>query len=287
MSTQAEETIGELAIEAEEIEAEVETTDEAEEVSEEAETPAETEEDEVELVINGEDEPTSKQDVPKGFLKRINKLNSKVEEAQAGKTQAELKAEALAEQNKLLVQQLQARSQPQSGPPLPENYETDEQYTEAARQYQARQLQQMIDQKVTEREQLNAKTAAQSMEDQKLNDALKQHYERAEKLKVKDYEVVEDVAIEAMGKDIAKYVMANIESSQNLMYVLGKRPDKAAYFGRLIHENPIKGMLELGAFSKEIIVKSKTSNAPSPETEISGGKVGGYNYAGPSGATFS
>ena len=239
--------------------------------------------DEVEIVIEGEEEPTSKA-VPKGFLKRIGKLNGKVEAANSETEEAHRRNALLVEENKLL----RLKSQPAEAPmtkPRPEQFDTDEEFEAAEETYfdarQDKRAEAKLNQRLTQQHNINTQ-AAQAAE---LRANLETHYERAEKSKIKDYEALEDKAIDTLGNDISKVIMANTPNSERVMAYLGKYSAQAEALKNELSNNPIKGMLKLAEISLKVKAVSKSKIAPNPEASLnigsatSGGKGNGVTYS--------
>ena len=197
---------------------------------------------EVEVVLDGEEEPTSKP-VPRGFLKRINKLNGKVEAANSEAEEARRRADALEEENRLL--RMKTQQKPLTRPKA-EDFATDAEYESALDKYDEQRLREIADRRLSEHMEASQQRNTQAAHDEELRVSLTAHYERAEGLKVTDYEETEDRAISILGNDTAKQIMANTVNSEVILYHLGKNPAKAERLLQLIQENPIKGVAEIG-----------------------------------------
>jgi hypothetical protein len=139
------------------------------------------------------------------------------------------------------------------------------------------------------REQLNESNTqnTQHQVDSQQRTDIEAHYERAGFLNVKNYTDVEDNAIEILGNDATKAIMANTELSHVLLYHLGleKNAGKAEEFAALLKRNPVKGLLEIGGYANKLVVKPKHSNAPDPESKIAPGTAKTADR-GPKGAKF-
>lgn len=259
-------------------EIEIDTPEEIVELGEEAQA---AESEEVEIITAGEEEPSSKP-VRSGFKKRIDKLNSKIEAANTEADEARRELELAREENRLLSMKLQ-HGKPQ-GRPKPEDFDTDADYDKALGEYEAARVRQIVNAEREKDQRQQQQVNTQANYEARLRDGLVHHYERAEKFEVPDYEATEDAAIEVLGKDVAKQIMANTDESEKAMYILGKKPEKAAYYADLIKRNPIGGLVSLGRFIGETQIRRKSSPPPEPETELSGGTS--TEFKGPAGATF-
>lgn len=218
---------------------------------------------EAEIVLSGDE---GSQPENRGIRRRINKLNAKVATAQEGQTAAAAELEVQKERNRLLQLALDQRDdEPET--PDPNDFDdgaADPKYVEA--------LQAHITKGV--RADIEKSQAAQPAPQQALNLENKQreHYKRADALKVKDYEDTEDAAIAILGRDIAKQVMASTEKSERILYYLGKKPDTAREIKELLETDPIQGVLQIGRLEARLMVKPKASSepAPDPDSELEG-----------------
>ena len=244
-------------------------TDDAEETNLEAEVTDETTEvtdgdDEVEIVVEGEEQPSSKT-VPVGYIKRINKLNGKINAAEGT-------AEELRQQNLMLQAEndLYKTKAHKATELNPDDFDSDAEF-EAAKIRQ--ELPGLVEKKAKALLAEQAQATSQTASNETLATDLRAHYDRADQLKVSDYEATEDAAIDVLGNDLAKQIMIQSEKSQVLMYYLGKNPAKAEALKRLF-ESPttvVKGVLELGRLEVKLKPQSKRSSAPDPETVVEGG----------------
>lgn len=263
-------------IETDDLEAQVED----EQQEEVAATDVESEEDEI--VLEGEEQPTSN-NVPKGFLKRINKLNSRVEAARTESEEEHRRNAMLEEENRLLKLKLSGTTQKA---PNPADFDTDEEYEQSKRKYDELQMQAAVKaeaQRIFEDSQERYK---QEVMQQETVEALTRHYEKAEGLNISNYEDLEDKAISVLGKDVAKFIMVNSESSHLVLPHLGSRLAKAEKLAKLIRERPGKGLIEVGKIEAGLQVKPRNSTAPEPVNDLpSGGAVKKVEH-GPDGATY-
>ncbi len=184
--------------------------------------------------------------------------------------------DALEEQNRLLLMQINKGQEAPKGRPKQDDFESDAEYEAALEEYESNRVTRVAQEKAAEIIRQQAEETTRTAQAEAFNEQLREHYERADQLKVSDYEATEDIAIEVMGKDIARQIMANTEQSQVVLYHLGKNPEKAAEYARKFAGNPIKGLLEIGGLASRLQVRSKTSVTPNPETQIEGGSVSGH-----------
>jgi len=280
----AVETEEEVIVE-EEVTEEQEDLEEASEGSEGTEE-TETDDEETEIVLEGDDgsQPVDQNNL--GIRKRINKLNAKVSDANDGRDTANSELAAEREKTKLLqlaLQQQKEQPAKPSGPPDPLDYDggaSDPKYVAGLTDYTNGLVRAEM-----------AKHAPQPeapKTDVELVKAQTSHYEAADKLKLSDYEAVEEVAIGILGRDTVNQLISQTTNSHLIMYHLGKDPAKAERIADQIKRNPIKGVMELGALAANLkATKVKRNQAPNPDGELEGSKSPSKGTRGPSGAVYS
>jgi hypothetical protein len=242
----------------------------------------ETEEvEEVEIVVSGEDEPPSKPVNP--FSKRINKLNGKIEAKSQEAQEAIDRAEAAEAQLKLY--QIKEQSQAPAKRPKLEEYDSDDDYYLALDEYETGKIEEATRKTAEQILNQNQNQTTQSQRQAVYEDSANKHYERAGALKVSDYEATEDKAIEILGGDAVKQIMANTDNSEVVLYHLGKNPGKAEAIANLIKSNPMKGVIEIGGLAAKLQIRPKTKPAPDPEDKVASGAAA-LHKRGPKGAKF-
>lgn len=264
------------------IETENEVIDTEAEIVESAENAEATVDEEVEIVVEGEEQPAS---IPLHALhKRLGREKRKTSAANTEAEEAQRKAEMLEEENKLLrlqAQQIQPASRPNE-----DDFDTVAEYEAAREKYDNARIDEAVTKKTAEILQANQNQTAQTVTEGNLNQQIDKHYERSAALKVPDYSEVESVAADVLGDDIAKQIVANTDESHLLMYHLGKNPAKAERLKALIESNPLKGVMEIGRLAGSLKVKPKTKIALDPETVVDGG-VSTSQTQGAKGTVFS
>ena len=233
--------------------------------------------DEVELVIEGDTQP-KKEGTPRGFLKRINKLNGKVETAKQETAQEKEKREFLEDENRVLkvaLDQARGTGQPEAPTlPNPDDFAGgmyDPDYQSKVTLHQAKVNQDQVNESIQKARQQSTVTAQQNQAAQKLAELQAAHYERAAKLKVKDYEATEDKVIEIFGKEHTNHLIANLPNSEVAFYYFGKNEEAAQKYSDMLKAEPIKALLEIGGLLAKVKVKPKRESAPDPDIELEGG----------------
>ena len=221
-------------------------------------------------VIFEGDQPTSDSTGNPPWLKqRVARFNRKIAAAEEGKTEAERKAELLAEENKLLRMRL---NQGSDRPPRSSDFDTDAEFDAALQRYNQQQIEARARQIAQEEIERNRAAATQGQQDEQTETQLNKHYDRAGSLKVPDYAETEDKAIEILGEDLFKFIVASTDKAHVLLYGMGKNPAKAMELVQKVQANPGRGAVFIGELAAAAKVKSAAgSDVPEPDDELSGG----------------
>lgn len=210
--------------------------------------------------------------------KRIKRLNNKVEDATSTTSQTNAELELEREKNKLLalaLEQAKENKQVQEVKrPDPNDFDDgvlDPEYIKQNDAYIDNMVQKQVEQRVAKATENVSKQNSQEEQSQALLKKQVKHYERAEEIGAKDYEQTEDVALKALGNEVANHIIDNFDDSHVILYYLGKNPDEAARIAKLIETRPIKGVAEVGRLSAELKIKPKQKDiTPNPDEEIKG-----------------
>lgn len=210
---------------------------------------------------------TSKNGGPAWLHRRIAKLNNKIDQATTQASEEAARAELVREENKLLRMQVEALQRGDGVSDLGDDDQPRGGMTQADVDRRAREI---VNEELGNREtSMNAETSAAET-----SKKLEAHYERAGELNVPDYEATEDKAIEVLGQDISRFIMASSKKSQLLMYYLGKNEGKAAELAYRIRSNPGSGAVEIGELAAGIsLQKADTQTGddlPEPDADIGG-----------------
>ena len=96
------------------------------------------------------------------------------------------------------------------------------------------------------------------------------HYERAHKLGATDFDEVEGIAIDGLGKAATKAIIKEYENSELIMYYLGKNPGQLEYFRDLFATDPVHGVRQLDRLKLEDANAVGQNNAPNPDEPLEG-----------------
>lgn len=273
-------------IETEEVSTDVVTIDQPEVQETELKTEQVEEVEEVEIVAEGEDEPTSKPLKKDRIPRRVGKLKREIEEKDSELGNLSRRIEMQEEELKLL--RLSTQKPETSERPNEDDFDSVEDYRKAETVWLQDQINAAAEAKTTEKLTALQSNNAQTQANQTLDNSIDEHYERAEKLKVADYSEAEGVAAEIFGDEKSKIIIANTDRSELLMYHLGKNPVKAEKYSQML-SNPatmVRALMELGGIANRLTAVPKTKPAPDPETEVPGGKSITHAERGPVGAKF-
>ena len=262
--------MSEAAIETEEEENDI-ILDEGVEDAEAVVEAAPEDPEEVEIGIEGEEQPSSKPVRISGFQKRINRLNAKVDAASSEVESERKRREAAEEEAKLW----RMKAQQSVSKPKPEDFDTDAEFEAARERYENDRIAELAAKKAEEQVQQylekSQSQTTQASQQQEFDRMSKAHDARAAALKVPDYDEVEDVAIDSLGDDLSRTIVNKIPNSEMLMYYLGKNRARAEEFRTLAVTDPLGCVLELGGLAKQLSVRPKRKPAPDPETQVEGG----------------
>ncbi len=270
-------------VEVEETKAEV-TEDQQDAGSEETEAPVE----EMELVLTG-DEGSQPNKSNYGIQKRINKLNAKVSAAQQSTSELQGENETLRQQNELLQM---ARAQQQAvpkGPPDPNDFDDgakDTKYVEALEAHNREFFKSEMDKHTA------AQPAPTAQSDRALERRQTRHYESADKMRVPDFDAVEDKVIGVLGKQAVNVLIGSSDKSAEIIYHLGKNPEMVDEIAeQLKGPGAAAALMNLGALGARLELKPKVQRkqAADPDNELEGSSVSRNTRGerGPSGATFT
>lgn len=233
------------------------------------------EEEESVEIVHADDSPASDDEgkKPKGPPRRIRKLLERNQRMSD-------EAEAREAENRLLRMQLErlAGTEKKDAPKEPPTLEScgyDEQkYQQAVADYYAGTSRSLIGEELKKL----ATSQQQEQYQRERKSAIEAHYERADKLKVPDYDDAEAKAVEVLGRETVEDIAAQADDSELLVYYLGKNPAKAEEIANLVRINPVKATFALGKLASGLSVRGKTTKTQTPDPdspESAGGGSGG------------
>lgn len=278
-----------------ELEEETETEGQTEELEQDGGSAEEKPEgEEVEVFLAGEDSGSQPlmdaEQVSAIVSRRVNRARAKytVRDDEANKLQAS--NDALREQNALykdIVDQRQATEAPKR--PIASDYlegEDDSRFRTDDEAYRRQIIRDEIQK--SQVPQTDTVTNQDFAAQQELRNRQTKHYERTVKLGVKDYEAMEDVAVETLGRDAVNQIINMTDKSDLIVYFLGKHPSEAQHFADLINTDARKALVHLGKLEEKVKARPKVSSTrvPDPDEERAGGASPSNKQRGPSGVTY-
>lgn len=254
------------------IETENEVIDETivDEIPEGEQAGADTANEEVEIIVEGEEQPTSKAK-PTGFKRRIDKLNGKIEQAHTETDEATRRANALEEENRLL--RLNMQQGDPDAEPNEDDFDTDKEYLTAKKSYDDKRIEKIAAEKVSELVKAGQSQTTQFNTERDLEASIADHCERAEALKMPNYYELEDKAIDVLGNDFSKMIMAKTRKSQLIMGHLGANIGKAEELSRLLKTDPVGALIQAVEIGEKLSTRPKHSTSLDPEIKIEPGEA--------------
>jgi hypothetical protein len=254
--------------------------------------------DDQQQIVREGDDTQSQATTPRGFLKRINKLNGKVGEAKEGEATQKDRADFLEQENQVQKSRIQ---QLEGGAPPPQPLERpdvntfdggvyDPAYTKAVDEYNDKRQDARFNDRLAEHTKKSTVTNSQAELAQKLRTKQEAHISRATKLKVKDYEATEDIAISIMGNEKVNHIILALpDRTEQLIYYLGKNPKLAQKYSDMLETETVRALMELGGVLSEIKVKTVSKKSlKDPDEDLEGGNLPtDKKKRGPKGATFA
>lgn len=230
--------------------------------------------DEVEVVLTGDSPAPDDGKGKPGLGRRQRKLLERNDRLKQEVSQAEQAKEALAAENRLLRMQMQQRQQqegkqPEKAPTLAECGYDEEVFAQKMQDYMSGTSRSALSEELKKYEH---RQLQQQFERNRAS-ALEAHYERADKLKVPDYDVAEEKAMELLGRDFVADVAARLPDSEVVLYFLGKNPGKAREIADLAARDPALAAVAIGELKAGLRVQPKgaKTNPPEPDTPAGGG----------------
>lgn len=214
-------------------------------------------------ILHADDSPTSEEGKKRALPpRRVRKLLERNEQLLNEK-------ETLEQQLRLLQMQHSQKSTTKAEPPTLEACGFDEKkYQAALAEYLAGNSRSLLTDELKKLEEKRGEEAVK----QSRKASLEQHYQRADALRVKDYDEAEEAALEVLGRSVVEDIAATIEESERVLYYLGKNPAKAEEIKKLIDTNPVKATFALGKLAAGLTLRPKTNpTQKKPDEPLDGG----------------
>ena len=253
------------------------------------------EEEENEIVHEGGEgsQPTGAKDL--GTKKRVSKLVGKFKEEAKARAKAEDELRIARDLNDLQERELRDKREQLAetplSPPDVKNFD-DGAYDPEFQKKFVEYATSVAEKTAAEKVQQLTQQATQKSQAELVNDQLllkyEQHYEKAVKLKLKDYEATEDIATTELGKDITDSIIYYFpDKSAQLLFFYGKNPQEAEILKAEIRKDSVQGFAKIVETSLKLKSQpSKKKTTPDPDTEIEGVSPKLSEKRGPEGAKF-
>ena len=206
-------------------------------------------------------------------------------EKQAAQKQLDEQArqmEAMKQQNELLALSGTPKVQTVARPNPDDFYDDPAGFNAAMDAYETHlvkrstdEAQKLIDNKFQSLDQQESVKQAQ----QKQQESINAHYERAQTLNAADFLEVEEKVRGEIDEELYTLVTGYFDNSEHVIYSLGGDLSKAAEFQKLIKSDPIRGFQKLIRYADSLDTKLETKTLPEPDVAIKGGLSGASNVA--------
>ncbi len=190
--------------------------------------------------------------------------------------EAQRKAAALEEKNRLLELALSQRNE--SGPPNPDSFdagEVDPAYIKAAAEYNAKMVAETVQKQLAEHAKTTAEQAQQSQRAGQLQERQQAHYKQALDLIGADYEAAEDAVTSLVGTGVVDGLIEKDSRSAEIIFWLSKNSgdaDAKAFVEAAGNGDHYTLFTQIGAIKSKLDAKAPTSSkAPDPDEPLQGG----------------
>jgi len=236
---------------------------------------------ELEVVLEGEEEEAP---TPHKVPRRIRKLLANQTKMQGEAVQADEQSQKLLQENEALkaqIAQAQPAQPPSTMPIAPvesnEDIDYDPEKLAAAQAKYAQDMESWFSARQTQTVQTQAQEAQHTAVQEQENAALTVYYDKAENLKIPDFDKHESALAEAWGENGAAGVKAIATTMSNghlIVNYLGKNTDKAMEIADLSVTNPNLAKEMLYELNFKLKTKPRKSETPDPEQTVEGGGAG-------------
>jgi hypothetical protein len=263
------------------IEIEVEAVDptftiepEVEDESEAIELAVESTDTEGEVLDIDEDGPIKieVEEAGKPPARRLSRFDKRLKNVKAD---AEAESEALREQLKLYQLRDKQEAQKASAPIEPD-YDTfegsDAEFKTAQRAYNQAEIKRIAGEEAYKLVQHTTQQTAQTTQDTQTDEIRREHYKRADTLKVSNYDELEGSAVDIIGEDFANVLMASSDNAHLILASMGANPNLAAEIAKLAKTNPSKAFANALTFKIHPSLKPASKKTLDPETAVDPGR---------------
>jgi len=238
------------------------------------------------LEVNTTEETETKGEASEGkpvplpsFLEQKAKWKAKAQDAE--ETAEELQRKYEAQRAELALYKAAQSDEGEKHNLVPDryDYDTDEQYAEATREYYSKIAEETAQSKLEQHLEAQRQQMEQQQAEEKQKAVFDKHYEQAAAFGASDYVEAEDNFKRVFGKDIAQNIITVLSDfgtdSAKAAYHLGKNESKMNELLTTLSQNPAVGLLAIKSYVDSIDTTKTTPNAAPDEPQTSTG--GGLN----------
>ncbi len=235
--------------------------------------PEEQEEDEIVLVREGSRPKLKKQ--TRRMSERINQLNAGKKEQKDRADGLETEVAALREKNSVMELALEQSRNKVVAPVRPnvDDFEEgvkDPKYVEAFNKYDTHRIKKAVNDELNQVAQTSTQQAKVDTEALNLLKKQEAHFARADEFKAKNFDEVQGVAIEHLGKDVVNDIIREYPDSELIIYWYGTNPGEADALMKIMEQSTVLGVSEIGVLRKELKKMPKSKIIPDPDEELEG-----------------
>lgn len=164
-------------------------------------------------------------------------------------------------------EELKTQKTSPSSAPKYSDFGSDEEYQQATVEW-ARGVQKPAEQKSNPADHFQ-----QFIAHQKGEEAINNHYSKAESLaqKFPDYSVAERAANEVLGDALSQEIIRMSDKSPEIMLFFGRNPTEAQKFKHLASSNGTQAAIELGRLEAKLNIEPIVKDTPEPDEPLTGG----------------
>ena len=199
--------------------------------------------------------------------KKKAKWEQRVATADQRAEELERKYSALQRENELL--KLQSTPAKPSTVPSPYDFDDDAAYQNAMSEYIDNKAGSIAAKHIEDYSKRQSVTAAEAARGQAFDEALSNHYLRAESY-ADDYDSVEETARQHLGDDVARVIVEKFSNSEQVLYSLGQTPGEAQRIKSLAMTDPTQALLDVSELSQRLKQTPKTSEKLEPDEPLKG-----------------
>lgn len=211
----------------------------------------------------------------KPVSRRMSRTEKRIKSAKADAETAVQEAADLREQIRLYQLRDEQQAQQKSAPVEPD-YDTfdgsDAEFKAAQRAYNQYEIKRTVGEETQKFAQHYQQQNTQSTQDTQTDEIRREHYLRADTLKVSNYDELEGSAVDIIGEDFANVLMASSDNAHLILASMGANPNMTAQIAKLAKTNPSKAFANALTFKIHESLKPASKKLLDPETGVDPGR---------------